>query len=145
MCGLGQSGTEDEISALMPAERAPEHPVSLHPFESCLAKTSLVLWEVLILMNQCFPAKNVAFAISQPVLIESIQKMQTNKGANQTMAEGRKQAGHLQRAVLAQVSLLGQECGQINSSGLEAGTTMLCCGSSTLLQVTASPFGAEHV
>lgn len=129
----------------MPAERAPEPPASLHPFESCLAKTSLVLREVLILMNQHFPAKNVAFAISQPVLIESIQKKQTNKRANQTMAEGRKRAGHLRRAVLAQASLPGQECQQINISGADPGTTMLCCGSSTLLQTTAGPLGAEHM
>lgn len=63
-----------------------------------------------MLMNQHFPVKNVAFAVSQPVLIESIQKKkkkQTNKQANQTMAEGREQAGHLQPAVLDGASLLG--------------------------------------
>lgn len=81
--GLGQLDAEDE-------EQAPEPSMSLHPFKSCLAKTSPVLRGVLTLMNQHFPAEKVAFAISQQVLIESIQKKQTNKGSDQTMAEGRK-------------------------------------------------------
>lgn len=82
-CGLGQLEAQDE-------DQAPEPSVSLHSSKSCLAKTSLVLQGVLSLMNQHFPAEKVAFAISQQVLIESIQKKQTNKGSAQTMAEGRK-------------------------------------------------------
>lgn len=82
-CRLGQLDAEDE-------EQAPKPSMSLHSFKSCLAKTSPVLRGVLILMNQHFPAEKVAFAISQQVLVESTQKKQTNKGSDQTMAEGRK-------------------------------------------------------
>lgn len=83
---------ENEIPSAMPAGWVPASPTDLYsaqatlpPVLSSLAKTGPVLQEVLMLMNQHFPAKNVAFAISQQVLIESIQKKskQTSKQTKQ--------------------------------------------------------------